>query len=145
MYRAPVERLLFQVERHDAAPGRRVGAAPQQVAEQRILPGPGQLAAQSYQKYQNNVQQAFPKWKNNVAAVSLSSWQQSATAGVQRVAQGAQAKQGKYQAFAQQFYPFLDNNVAAIKAMPNATFEDRVQRAVAMMRKNSEFKRQAGQ
>jgi hypothetical protein len=108
----------------------------------KVQTAPGALAAQSYQKYQNNVQASFPKWKNNVAAVSLSSWQQSATAGVQRVAQGAQAKQGKYQAFAQQFYPFLDNNVAAIKAMPNATFEDRVQRAVAMMRKNAEFKRQ---
>jgi hypothetical protein len=107
----------------------------------KVQTAPGQLAAQSYQKYQNNTQAAFPKWKNNVAAVSLSSWQQSATAGVQRIAQGAQAKQGKYQSFAQQFYPFLDNNVAAIKSMPNATFEDRVQRAVAMMRKNSEFKR----
>ncbi len=108
----------------------------------KVTTAPGQQAAQSYMKYQNNVQAAFPKWKNNVAAVSLSQWQQAATAGVQRVAQGAQQKQGKYQNFAQQFYPFLDNNVAAIKAMPNATFEDRVQRAVAMMRKNSEFKRQ---
>lgn len=108
----------------------------------KVTTAPGQQAAQSYQKYQNNVQAAFPKWKNNVAAVSLSQWQQAATAGVQRVAQGAQQKQGKYQNFAQQFYPFLDNNVAAIKSMPNATFEDRVQRAVAMMRKNSEFKRQ---
>lgn len=110
----------------------------------KVTTAPGQSAAQSFQKYQNNVQAAFPKWKNNVAAVSLSSWQQSATAGVQRVAQGAQQKQGKYQDFANQFYPFLDNNVAKIKAMPNATFEDRVQRAVQMMRLNSNFKRTPG-
>jgi hypothetical protein len=108
----------------------------------KVTTPPGQKAAQSFQKYQNNVQAAFPKWKNNVAAVSLSSWQQAATAGVQRVAQGAQQKQSKYQDFAQQFFPVLDANVAKVQAMPNATFEDRVQRAVQMMRLNSNFKRQ---
>jgi len=107
----------------------------------KVTTAPGQQAAQSFQKYQNNVTAAFPKWKNNVAAVSLSSWQQSATAGVQRVASGAQQKQQKYNDFAAQFYPFLDNNVAKIKQMPNDTFEARVQRAVAMMRANKEFKR----
>jgi hypothetical protein len=107
----------------------------------KVTTAPGQQAAASYQKYQNNTTAAFPKWKNNVAAVSLSSWQQAAQAGVQRVAQGAQAKQSKYGDFAQQFYPFLDNNVAKIKQMPNDTFEARVQRAVAMMRANAQFKR----
>jgi hypothetical protein len=110
----------------------------------KVTTAPGQQAAQSYQKYQNNVQAAFPKWKNNVAAVSLSSWQASATAGVQRVAAGAQQKQGKYNDFANQFYPYLDQQVAKVKSMPNATFEDRVQRAVAMMRGNAAFKRNPG-
>lgn len=108
----------------------------------KVQTAPGQKAAQSYQKYQNNVQASFGKWKNNVAAVSLQSWQQAATQGVQRVAQGAQAKQSKYQDFAQQFFPVLDANVAKVQSMPNATFEDRVQRAVQMMRLNSNFKRQ---
>lgn len=110
----------------------------------KVQTAPGQKAAQSYQKYQNNVTQAFPKWRNNVAAVSLQSWQQAATQGVQRIAQGAQAKQDKYQSFAQSFYPFLDANVAKVNSMPNATFEDRVQRAVQMMRLNSGYKRPAG-
>jgi hypothetical protein len=87
---------------------------------------------------------AFPKWKRNVAAVGLSDWQQAATAGVSRVAQGAQQKQGKYQAFATSFYPHLDNGIAKIKAMPNDTFEARVQRAVAMMRHNASYQRPAG-
>lgn len=121
----------------------RLSAATSDVAAgiAKVQQAPGQKAAQSFQKYQNNVQAAFPKWKNNVAAVSLQSWQQSATAGVQRIAQGAQQKQGKYQDFASQFYPFLDANVAKVNSMPNATFEDRVQRAVQMMRLNSNFKR----
>lgn len=110
----------------------------------KVTEAPGVAAARSAQKYQNNVTAAFPKWKNNVQAVGLSQWQQAATAGVQRVAQGAQQKQDKYQSFAQQFYPFLDANVAKIKNMPNDTFEARVQRAVAMMRANASFKRSPG-
>lgn len=110
----------------------------------KVQTAPGQKAAQSYQKYQNNVTQAFPKWRNNVASVSLQSWQQAATQGVQRIAQGAQAKQDKYATFAQSFYPFLDANVSKVQSMPNATFEDRVQRAVQMMRLNSTYKRPAG-
>jgi len=123
----------------------RLSAATSDVAAgiAKVTQAPGQKAAQNYQKYQNNVQAAFPKWKNNVAAVSLQSWQQAATAGTQRIAQGAQQKQGKYQDFAQQFYPFLDANVAKVNSMPNATFEDRVQRAVQMMRLNANFKRSA--
>lgn len=107
----------------------------------KVQTAPGQKAAQSYQKYQNNVQASFAKWKTNVAAVPLSSWQKAATDGVQRVAQGAQAKQAKYGDFAAQFFPVLDSNVAKVQSMPNATFEDRVQRAVTMMRLNAGFKR----
>ena len=111
----------------------------------KVTEAPGQAAARSAQKYQNNVVQAFPKWRRNVQAVSLSDWQAAANAGVSRIAQGAQAKQGKYQAFAQQFYPYLDSGVSKVKAMPNDTFEARVQRAVAMMRHNAAFQRNPGQ
>jgi hypothetical protein len=110
----------------------------------KVTEAPGQSAVRSKQKYQNNVVAAFPKWERNTQAVSLSAWQQAATAGASRIAQGAQQKQGKYEAFASQFYPYLDSQVAKIKSMPNATFEDRVQRAVAMMRGNAAFKRNPG-
>lgn len=110
----------------------------------KVQEAPGVAAARSAAKYQNNVTQAFPKWKRNVASVSLQSWQQSATAGVSRIAQGAQAKQDKYASFASQFYPFLDAGVAKVKSMPNDTFEARVQRAIAMMRYNASFQRNPG-
>src|SRR5271154_5408843 len=106
----------------------------------KVTEAPGLAAVRSKQKYQNNVVAAFPKWEANTRAVSLNQWQSAATAGASRIAQGAQQKQGKYEAFAQQFYPYLDQQVAKVKSMPNATFEDRVQRAVAMMRGNSAFK-----
>ena len=103
---------------------------------------PGQAAAAKADKWLNNTTAAAPKFKNNVAAVSLQSWQQSfVNIGIPRIAQGAQQKQGKYQAFADQFYPFLDRGVAQVKAMDDTTFESRVQRAVAMMRYNKTFVR----
>jgi hypothetical protein len=111
----------------------------------KVTEAPGVAAVRSKQKYQNNVVAAFPKWERNTQNVSLGAWQAAATAGASRIAQGAQQKQGKYESFASQFYPFLDNAVNQVKQMPNATFEDRVQRAVAMMRKNASFKRTPGQ
>jgi hypothetical protein len=111
----------------------------------KVSEAPGVAAVRSKQKYQNNVVAAFPKWERNTQNVSLGAWQAAATAGASRIAQGAQQKQGKYESFASQFYPFLDNAVNQVKQMPNATFEDRVQRAVAMMRKNASFKRTPGQ
>lgn len=109
-----------------------------------VTTAPGQLAAAKSQKWIQGVQNAADKWKRNVASVSLQSWQQSmTTVGIPRVAQGAQLKKGKYTAFASQFYPFLDANVAKIKTMPDTTIEDRINKAVAMMRMNSQFQRQA--
>jgi hypothetical protein len=110
----------------------------------KVTEAPGMKAAQKSAKYQQNVVAAFPKWKNNVAAVGLSEWQQAATQGTSRIAQGAQQKQNKYQTFASSFYPYLDAGVAKVKSMPDTNFEDRVQRAVAMMRYNANYKRPAG-
>lgn len=113
-----------------------------QAGVQNVTTAPGQLAAAKADKWLNNVTASAPKFKNNVAAVSLQSWQNSfINVGIPRIAQGAQQKQGKYEAFAQQFYPYLDRGVQQIKAMDDTTFEARVQRAVAMMRYNKGFVR----
>ena len=108
---------------------------------QKVTVAPGQTAVQNANKWQQNTMSSFDKWKRNTGAVQLGTWQQAAIQGTNRIAQGAQAKQNKYENFASQFYPFLDAGVAKIKAMPSTNFEDRVQRAVAMMRYNASFKR----
>lgn len=111
----------------------------------RVTQAPGQKAAAKRQKWLQNVQASQDKWARNVSAVSLEDWKNFfKNVGVPRIAQGAQAKQGKYTAFAQQFYPFLDRGIQQIEGMPDTTFEERVQRAVAMMRHNRNFKRSAG-
>jgi hypothetical protein len=108
----------------------------------RVTEAPGQKAAAKQQKWIQNVQASQDKWKRNVAAVSLEQWKSLfKNVGVQRIAQGAQAKQDKYTNFASQFYPYLDQGINKINNMPDTTFEERIQRAVAMMRHNRDFKR----
>jgi hypothetical protein len=107
----------------------------------RVTQAPGQKAAQASGKWLNRVTQAETKFKANVGRVTLSDWQAAATAGVQRVAQGANAKVGKMESFASDFYAHLDRGAAAINAMPTTTLEDGIAKASAQMRHNANFKR----
>jgi len=102
---------------------------------------PPRLALQAAQKWQNNVSQARPAFERGLQRTTQADWKKAAADGVNRIADGANRKAYKYGDFAQQFYTHLDQGVAAIKAMPSTTFEDNVQRAVAMMRHNKAFKR----
>lgn len=108
----------------------------------RVTEAPGAKAAAKFNKWQSNLQASGEKWKRNTGKVSLEEWKgYMKNVGIPRVAQGAQAKQGKYEAFANDFYPYLDQGVAKVNNMPDTTFEERVQRAVQMMRHNRQFKR----
>lgn len=113
-----------------------------QAGIQRVNVAPGQQAAAKKDKWLNNVQASQDKWTRNVSRVSLSDWQNAAiNVGVPRIAQGAAQKVGKVESFMSDFLPHLERGQAAVRAMPDNTFEARVQRAVAMMRHNATFKR----
>lgn len=108
----------------------------------RVTEAPGVKAAAKRQKWIQAVQASQDKWARNVAAVSLEQWKALFKGvGVQRIAQGAQAKKGKMQNFLEQFLPHLEAGIARVNAMPDTTFEERIQKSVAMMRHNHEFKR----
>lgn len=105
---------------------------------------PGVKAAAAADKWLLRVQAAKPKFINNVRRVSLQDWQRSyINIGVPRVAQGAQAKQDKVLAFHQEFLPFLAAGAAKIDAMPSATLEDGINRAIAQIRYNATFTRKS--
>ena len=109
---------------------------------QNVTKAPGQAAVAKRQKWATNVQQAEEKWARNTARVSLDDWKKAAlTVGVPRIAQGAQQKQDKMGAFMEEFLPHLARGVERVSQMPDNTFEERVQKSVAMMRHNREFKR----
>lgn len=107
-----------------------------------VQTAPGAKAAAAADKWLAKVTQAKDKFKANVGAVSLQSWQNSyVNVGIPRVAQGAQAKQGKVTAFMDQFLPFLQQGLQKIDAMPSTTLEDGIARATAMIRYNATFQR----
>lgn len=109
---------------------------------QGVTVAPGQSAAKAADKWLANVQAAKAKFATNVGRVSLSEWQDKmVNVGIPRIASGANANKGKVQAFQAAFLPHLDAGVAKVKAMPNLTLEDSINRAAAMIRHNATFKR----
>ena len=109
---------------------------------QSVTRAPGQAAAAAADKWLARVTASKDKFRTNVGAVSLQSWQNSyINIGIPRVAQGAQAKQSKYSDFAAQFLPYLSRGVAQIDSMPSVTLEDGIARATAMIRYNAKFKK----
>lgn len=106
----------------------------------RVQKAPGQAAAAQAQAWQNNTINAADKWKKKVSAVSLSDWQQAATDGVQRIAQGAQTKQNKVGAHLTNFLPYLQQGMDKVAAMPKGTLQQNLARMVAMAQHNANYK-----
>lgn len=122
----------------------RTSAATQDTAAgiKRVTEAPGLKAAAKSQKWLAAVTAAEPKFKRNVAAVSLQEWQKAALeVGVPRIASGVQAKGYKFGNFAREFFPYLDQGVQRVQQMPDITIEDSINRVAAMMRHNHGFRR----
>jgi hypothetical protein len=121
-----------------------IGQATQRITSgvQAVQVAPGQAAAAAHQKWLTRVQESADKWRQRVGSVSLQDWQSAMiNVGIPRVAQGAQAKQHKMESFMNDFLPYLTQGVQRVEGMPSVTLEDNINRAVAMIRHNSQFKR----
>lgn len=110
-----------------------------------VTVSPGQAAAAAADKWLAKVTMAKDKFARRAGAVTLSQWQNAMTNyGINRVAQGAQAKQQKMANFMGEFLPYLKSGVDQIHAMPKTTLEDGINRAVAMIQHNAKFQRGSG-
>lgn len=109
----------------------------------RVTQAPGQAAAKQAAVWAANTAAAQKKWTDNVGAVSLNDWQQAATAGVARIASGAQQKQGKMEKHLTNFLPVLARNVAQVQSMPSGSLEANIARMIQMARLNSQYKKPA--
>lgn len=110
----------------------------------RVTEAPGAKAAAKSAKWLAAVTAAEAKFKRNVGRVTLEQWKRSTLdVGVPRVASGVQAKKQKWGDFAAEFFPYLDQGIQRVQAMPDTSFEDRVQRMVAMVRHTHGFQRSA--
>jgi len=108
----------------------------------RVQVAPNALAAKAQDSYVAGVQAAVASGKFQRAnmAVDLNTWQQAAAVkGYSRIAGGVTAAVSKVQAFWNKFGPVLAANTARVRAMPKASLQDRIQRAVTMMQLNSQF------
>lgn len=117
-----------------------------QAGVQRVTTAPGQAAAAKRQKWINALSDTAvqDKWARNVASVSLSQWQQAMTDyGINRVAQGAQAKQAKFTNIMSSLLTYIDQGVQTVSRMDDSNYAAREQRALAMMRWMRDYKRPA--
>lgn len=99
-----------------------------------VTVNPMEKAAQNEAGYLQGVNDAVSsgKWAAGLRRVTLSDWKTNAkTKGAQRLAAGAKAAVNKVQQFWQRWGPVQDQIVQAVRAMPNATFADRMARMQA--------------
>lgn len=107
-----------------------------------VTVAPGAKAAAAADKWLMKVTASRDKFARRVGSVSLQDWQNAMTSyGINRVGQGAQAKQGKMQSFMTDYLPYLQLGVNKIDAMPKNTLSDGIARAVAMIEHNAAYQR----
>lgn len=99
----------------------------------RVTVSPGHKAAQAADKWLSQVQQARDKFARNSQAVDLSSWQAAATAGADAFASGVQRREQKFVDKITPVFSHLASGMARIDAMPTVTYEQRKQKAIALM------------
>ena len=111
---------------------------------QSVQTSPGVLAARNADTWLQRTQAAKPKFIANSQKVDLGTWQQAAAGkGANRFAEGVQGAQPAVQQFMTEFLPHLDRGVAQVKAMPNATLEQKIARSAAMIRHSAGFRKQS--
>jgi hypothetical protein len=82
------------------------------------------------------------KWEAGLHRVTLADWKKAAIEkGVPRIAQGATGATPKVTNFASQLLPFQDTLQAQVKALPDLTLEDSINRMNVWVRGMAKFSR----
>lgn len=86
-----------------------------QAGVQAVTVAPGQAAAANKAGYVQGVAAAADKWGRNVAAVSLSDWQNDTIQkGLPRIATGAQQAQPKFASVMQKMIPYINSGLGQL-------------------------------
>ena len=125
---------------------RRLKAAVEDVRKgiDRVTESPTEKAAAKQDKMLTNLTASVNsgKWAAGLKRVSLEDWKKKTRdVGVNRIAAGIDAAKSKVIAFAEELLPHIDRGQAKIKAMPDVTLDDNINRMVAFTRHMSELKR----
>jgi len=112
---------------------------------QNVTESPTEKAIKAIPRMVQGIQQAAANGKiaAGLQRVSLDDWKRAAIdKGVPRVAAGAAASQSKFADFMSQFLPHLQSGMDRInREMPRGNTEQNINRAIAMMRHNAQFRR----
>ena len=110
---------------------------------QAVTAAPGQAAAAAVDRYISGTQAAAQKFATKSAAVSLTSWQQSAiNKGAPRLATGATAAQAKFTAALTSLFPAISQAVASLP--PKGNLQQNIARSVAFQTAMANYKSQGG-
>ena len=110
---------------------------------QAVTTAPGQAAAAAVDRYISGTQASAPKFAAKSAAVSLTSWQQSAiNKGAPRLATGATAAQAKFTSALTQLFPAIAQAVASLP--PKGNLQQNIARSVAFQTAMANYKSQGG-
>ena len=125
---------------------RRLKAAVEDVRKgiDRVTESPTEKAAAKQDKMLTNLTASVNsgKWAAGLKRVSLEDWKrQTRDVGVNRIAAGIDAAKAKVITFAEELLPHIDRGREKIKAMPDVTLDDNINRMVAFTRHMSELKR----
>jgi len=110
----------------------------------RVTENPCEKAAAKQDKMVANLTRAVAdgKWAAGLKRVSLEEWKRKARdIGVNRIAAGIDGAKEKTVAFAEALLPHIDRGQDKIKAMPDVTLDDNINRMTSFIRHMSEFKR----
>jgi len=110
----------------------------------RVTENPCEKAAAKQDKMLMNLTASVNsgKWANGLKRVGLEDWKKKARdIGVNRVAAGIDGAKDKVVSFAEVLLPHIDRGIAKIKAMPDITLDDNINRMTSFVRHMSELKR----
>ncbi len=111
---------------------------------EKVTENPCDKAAAKQDKMLTNLTAAVQsgKWAAGLKRVTLEEWKaKAANVGVNRVAAGIDAAKDKVMAFADVLLPHIDRGQEKIKAMPDITLDDNINRMVSFARHMSTMKR----
>ncbi len=125
---------------------RRLKAAVEDVRRgiDRVTENPCEKAAAKQDKMLTNLTAAISsgKWAAGLKRVSLEDWKRKARdIGVNRIAAGIDGAKDKVISFAEILLPHIDRGQDKIKAMPDVTLDDNINRMTTFIRHMSELKR----
>lgn len=110
----------------------------------RVVENPCEKAAAKQDKMLTNLTASVVsgKWASGLKRVSLEDWKRKARdIGVNRIAAGIDGAKAKVIEFAEVLLPHVDRGMDKIKAMPDVTLDDNINRMTSFIRHMAELRR----